>query len=515
MIGDEITFGPFHLDVAGRTLSCDGKPVRLGGRAFDVLCTLASAHGDLVTKDRLMSEVWPGQIVEDNAIQVQISGLRKILKPASHDQDYIVTVPGRGYRLIGFATQRSDGVSEALRSAEPIDLRSIAVLPFQNLSGDPAQDYFIDGVVEDIISGLARVSWLSVIARNSSFVYKGASVDIRQIGRELGVRYVLQGSMRKAGTKVRVTVQLVDAESNAHLWVEQFDHELNDIFALQDEIAMNVIGTIEPNVRKAEYKRVKRKRPERLDAYDLVLQAMPHAFSHMPDRALKAIPLLEKALELEPGYAAAHAPLALCYHARYGRAGLREEDRRLAIQHAHAAVAGGADDAIALGIAGFVVALDERDPDTALEYFDRALSLSNSNALSYSCSALALSWMGKTDIAIERAHQALRLSPFDPLNYLAFNALSISYFHLKEYDASRDAARKSIRSNEQFGMSHAFLAAALVRLGCGEEAEAEAQKAIELDPNLSIQKFSVAAGFEPKVFAPIADAWREAGIPSE
>ena len=515
MIGDEVRFGPFRLDIAGRTLSCDGGPVQLGNRAFELLCTLASAHGDLVTKDHLMSEVWPGQIVEDNAIQVQVSGLRKILKPASEGQDYIVTVPGRGYRLIGLATEPSYGTGGARQSADTVENRSIAVLPFQNLSGDPAQDYFIDGVVEDIISGLARVSWLSVIARNSSFVYKGAAVDIRQIGRELGVRYALQGSMRKAGTQVRVTVQLVDAESNTHLWVEQCDHKLDDIFALQDEIAMNVIGTIEPNLRKAEYERVKRKRPDRLDAYDLVLQAMPLAFSHMPDEALKAIPLLERALELEPGYAAAHAPLALCYHARYGRAGLREEDRQSAVQHAHAAVVGGADDAIALGIAGFVMALDERDPDTALDLFDRALLLSNSNALSFSCSALALSWMGKTDIAIERAHRALRLSPFDPLNYLAFNALAISYFHLKKYDASRDTARKSIRSNEHFGMSHAFLAAALVRLGCIEDAKAEAQKAIALDPNLSIQKFSVAAGFEPQVFTPIADAWRAAGIPLE
>jgi adenylate cyclase len=240
---------------------------------------------------------------------------------------------------------------------------------------------------------------------------------------------------------------------------------------------------------------------------------MPFAYSHMPDEAAVAIPLLEKALELEPGYAAAHAPLALCYHARYGRAGLREGDRIAALRHAQAAVAGGGDDAIALGIAGFVIAMDGRDRIAALDLFDRALALSNSNALSLSCSALALSWMGRTEVAIERAQRALRLTPFDPLNYLAHNALAISYFQRGQYADARDAARRSIQSNPQFGMSHAFLAAALVRLECNEEAKAEAQQAVTNDPNFSISRFSVAAGFESTVFAPFAEAWREVGIP--
>jgi adenylate cyclase len=388
------------------------------------------------------------------------------------------------------------------------------VLPFQNLSSDPEQEYFADGMVEDIIAGLSRISWLPVIARNSSFAYKGKTTDVKQIGRDLGVRYLLEGSVRKTGARVRVTVELIDAETGIHLWVERYDRQLDDIFALQDEIAMSVVGAIEPNLRKAELERIKRKRPESLDAYDLVLQALPYAYSHMPDKAAIAIPLLEKALAIEPGYAAAHAPLALCYHARYGRAGLHEEDRAAAVHHAHAAIAAGGDDAIALGIAGFVIAMDERDHGAAQELFERALTLSNSNALSLSCSALALSWMGQTAVAIERAERALRLSPFDPLNYLAYNALAISYFHLKDYERSRDAARRSIKSNPQFGMSHAFLAAALVRLGCLEEAKAEARQAVAVDPNFSIERFSVAAGFEPTVFAPFADAWHQAGIPS-
>jgi TolB-like protein/Tfp pilus assembly protein PilF len=516
MADDELRFGPFRLDMAKHTLERDGRPVRLGSRALDILCALASARGALVTKDALMAAVWPGQIVEENTIQVQISALRKALNEDRTGPDYIVTVPGRGYRLIDLASSQltSDSEGKAPRGPVRAEDRSVAVLPFQNLSSDPEQEYFADGMVEDIIAGLSRISWLPVIARNSSFAYKGKTTDVKQIGRDLGVRYLLEGSVRKTGARVRVTVELIDAETGIHLWVERYDRQLDDIFALQDEIAMSVVGAIEPNLRKAELERIKRKRPESLDAYDLVLQALPYAYSHMPDKAAIAIPLLEKALAIEPGYAAAHAPLALCYHARYGRAGLHEEDRAAAVHHAHAAIAAGGDDAIALGIAGFVIAMDERDHGAAQELFERALTLSNSNALSLSCSALALSWMGQTAVAIERAERALRLSPFDPLNYLAYNALAISYFHLKDYERSRDAARRSIKSNPQFGMSHAFLAAALVRLGCLEEAKAEARQAVAVDPNFSIERFSVAAGFEPTVFAPFADAWHQAGIPS-
>jgi TolB-like protein len=509
MADDEVRFGPFRLNISKRTLCRDDKPVCLGGRALDILCALGLARGELVTKDAMMAAVWPGQIVEENALQVQVSSLRKALDADKSGEDFIVTVAGRGYRLTGLA----DDTTGAARG--PAEIRSIAVLAFQNLSSDPEQEYFADGMVEDIIAGLSRISWLSVIARNSSFIYKGKAIDVKQVGRDLGVRYLLEGSVRKIENRVRVTVQLIDAETGIHLWGERYDRQLDDVFALQDEIAMSVVGAIEPSLRKAELDRIKRKRPDSLDAYDLVLQAMPFAYSHMPEPAAVAIPLLEKALALEPDYAAAHAPLALCYHARYGRAGLREEDRAAAIRHAHAAIAGGGDDAIALGIAGFVIAVDERDFITALDLLERALALSNSNALSLSCSALALSWMGKTPLAIERAERALRLNPFDPLNYLAHNALAISYFQLKQYVQARDAARRSIQSNPQFGMSHAFLAAALMRLGCDEEANAEARQAVAFDPNFSIHRFAVAAGFEPAVFAPFADAWREAGIPAE
>ena len=200
------------------------------------------------------------------------------------------------------------------------------MLSFENLSADPQQEYFADGVVEDIITGLARINWLSVIARNSTFTYKGKANDIEQVRKDLGVRYVLKGSIRRSSDRVRIVAQLIETRSGVHLWAERYDRSLDDIFAVQDEIAMSVIGAIEPNLRKAEIERVKRKRPESLDAYDLVLRALPFVHKWMPDGAADAIPLLKKALEIEPGYTLAHALLARCFHFRFSRAGLRVPD---------------------------------------------------------------------------------------------------------------------------------------------------------------------------------------------
>ena len=241
------------------------------------------------------------------------------------------------------------------------DKPSIAVLPFQNMSGDPEQDYFADGMVEDIITGLSRINWLFVTARNSSFAYKGKSPDIRQVGRELGVRYVLEGSVRKAGNRVRITGQLVEAETGAHLWADKFDGALEDVFDLQDKITDAVVGIIEPSLRRAEIERARRKRPENLDAYDLVLQAQPDVFSGMPDRATKALVLLERALALNSNLCAGARVRLNILSDRFLRAGLHEEDKSASIHHAQAAIANGQDDALALTLAGFSMGMDVHD----------------------------------------------------------------------------------------------------------------------------------------------------------
>ncbi|HLW89681.1 MAG TPA: adenylate/guanylate cyclase domain-containing protein, partial [Roseiarcus sp.] len=237
--------------------------------------------------------------------------------------------PVRVYSLqVGIPAQAKPVTQAAPAAAEKLSARpalpdkpSIAVLPFQNMSGDAEQEYFADGIVEDIITGLARIKWLFVIARNSSFTYKGKAVDVRQVGRELGVRYVLEGGVRKAGNRVRITAQLLEAETGAHLWADRYDGALEDIFDLQDQITDRVIGIVEPSLRRSEIERSRRKRPENLDAYDLYLRAVPHMASIMPSDARIAAGFLEDALKLDPNYAAAHALLAWCHEIFFARAG--------------------------------------------------------------------------------------------------------------------------------------------------------------------------------------------------
>ena len=241
------------------------------------------------------------------------------------------------------------------------DKPSIAVLPFQNMSGDPEQEYFADGMVEDIITALSRIRWFFVIARNSTFTYKGRAVDVKQVGRELGVRYVLEGSVRKAGNRVRITAQLIEAETGNHVWAERYDRDLADIFAVQDEITERVVAAIEPELYAAEQVRSQSKPPDSLDAYDLVLRAQPDVFSRMPERAAKALLLLERALAFDPAYALAHAYAAECHHIMFLRGGLNDERKLASIRHAEAAIAHGQDDALALAFAGFVLGVDKRD----------------------------------------------------------------------------------------------------------------------------------------------------------
>jgi adenylate cyclase len=393
------------------------------------------------------------------------------------------------------------------------DKPSIAVLPFNNMSGDPEQDYFADGMVEEVITGLSRIKWLLVISRNSSFIYKNKPVAVKEVADKLGVRYVIEGSVRKSRNRVRITAQLIDAETGAHLWAEQYDRLLEDVFALQDDITMCVVGAIEPSLRKAEIDRIKRQRPNNLDAYDLVLRSLPFVFTNMPNGAEKAIPLLGDALKLEPNYAAAHAFLSWCLHARFSRGGLQEKDRIAAIHHAHAAIAHGNDDATALAIAAFVIALEEHDTTTALKLFDRALEFSNSNVFALSCSAMTLALLGKTELAIERAQQALRLSPLDSFNFRSNNALAVTYFHTQRYGDAEGAARTAIDANPSFSFTHAVLAAALMRLGRVEEAKATAQTVLECEPSFTIRGLLRIVGLEPAVFRPLADAWREVGLP--
>src|SRR6267378_144950 len=343
--------------------------------------------------------------------------------------------------------------------------------------------------------------------------HKGKALDLKQIGHALGVRYLVEGSVRKAGGRVRITAQLIDAQTSGHLWAERYDRLLDDIFGVQDEITMSVIGAIEPNLRKVEIERVKRKRPDNLDAYDLVLRALPFVRTGMVQGANVAIPLLKRALELEPEYAWARALLAQCFHFRFSRGGLGEADRVASTQHARAATAAGSDDATTLAIAAMVIWFDGHDGPTAFELFDCALAVSNSNVVALSNSAFVLAWMGNSETAIERAQRAIKLSPFDTSN--SYLALAVAHFHSKNYENSRDAAQRAVEANPAFSVPRVLHCAALMRVDRRSEAIAEAQRVRELDPTFTIRNWSVTVGIVPEIFSLFADALRDAGIPDE
>jgi adenylate cyclase len=393
------------------------------------------------------------------------------------------------------------------------DRPSIAVLPFTNMSGDPEQDYFADGMVEDIITGLSRIKWLFVIARNSSFAYKGKAVDVKQAGRELGVRYVLEGSVRKAANRVRVTGQVVEAETGRHVWAERYDRTLDDIFALQDELTMSVVAAIEPSLRQAEVERVKRKRPDSLDAYDFVLRAMPLVYPAMPEGAAEALPLLESALKLAPDYALAHGFAAWCHEILFVRGGAREENRSGAIRHAHAAIAHGRDDALALSLGGFALGLVAHDRDAARQAFEAALAVSPSCALAYAFGSVVMATGGDAERGIEWGERALRLSPFDPMRYGICLAITFGHFQRGEYDAAAEAARQVFQSNPNWSFAHMLLAATHAKLGRLDAAKAAAARVLELQPGYTISGMCAAIDLHASIAASVSDALRSAGLP--
>ena len=355
-----------------------------------------------------------------------------------------------------------------------------------------------------------------VIARNSTFAYKGKAIDVKQVGRELGVRYVLEGSVRKSGNRVRVAGQLIDTASATHVWAERYDRALDDIFALQDELTISVIGAIELTLRQAEIERARRKRPDSLDAYDLYLRALPFAFTAMPGDADKALALLARAIELEPDYAAAHAIIAWCHEQRYLRGGLHEEARTAALRHARHAIAADGDDAAALATAGFVIAVAELDYETALTAFDRSFALSNSSALALGFSWIVRAWKGDDALAVEQAQHALRLSPFDPLIYLPYVGLAYAHFAAGRFEEAAAAASRANQSNPRFSVPYILHTAALASLGCREDARVMTRRLLELDPGITTTTAILSARYANREnVAALCNALRRAGLPEE
>jgi TolB-like protein/Tfp pilus assembly protein PilF len=510
-------FGPFRLDTDAAILFHGAEPTVLGQRAVALLRLLLERAGSPVSKDALIETAWPGLAIEDSNLTVQIAALRRVFEEVAGGAAWIETLPRRGYRYVGPAVATASRNAEAAPQMSPAlglpDKPSVAVLPFSNLSGDPEQNYFADGMVDDIITGLSRIKWLFVIARNSTFTYKGRAVDVKQVSRELGVRYVLEGSVRKAADRVRISGQLIDAATGAHVWAERYDRKLDNIFSLQDEIALSVVGAIEPSLRLAEVERVKRKRPDSLDAYDLVLRAQPDVYSGMPERATEALLLLERALALDPTYALAHAFAAMCRHSRFLRAGLHEEDRAASIRHAQAAILHGQDDALAMTFAGFSIGMDGHDRAAAFTAFEAALAVSPSTALAYILGSVILGWTGEAERAIEWGERAMRLSPFDPWAFAAFHSLTLGHFQRGRYAEAVNAANKAVQSNPSHSISYMLLAAPLAKLGRLKEAKAAAARVLELQPAFRYSRQFSGVDCAPALASSLSEALRPTGLP--
>ncbi len=413
-------------------------------------------------------------------------------------------------------TGASKGASAASRQAPSLpDKPSIAVLPFQNMSGDAEQDYFADGMVEDIITALSRARWLFVIARNSSFVYKGRAVDVKQVGRELGVRYVLEGSVRKAGNRVRITGQLIDASNGAHLWADHFDGELADIFELQDQVTSRVVGAIAPKLEEAEIERAKRKPTESLDAYDCFLRGMAafHEFSRTGNET--ALGYFARAIEIDPEFAAAHGMAARCYVQRkgFGWVGDRpqevEETRRLALRAAEK----GREDAVALSNAGFALAMVGALEDGAA-FLERAISLNPNLAGAWFLSGLVSALLGEPETAVERVQRALRLSPQDPQMFGMHAIVGLGHFVAGRYDEALTWAATARRERPNFLLANCLAAASAALCDRPAEAAEAMARAREIDPTLRLSNLKNWLVFRRETdFARWRDGLRKAGLP--
>jgi TolB-like protein len=506
-------FGAFALDMEAGMLLRGGEPALLGQRAVALLFLLLERAGSPVSKNALIEAAWPRLAVEDSNLTVQIAALRRALE-LEGGGGWIETLPRRGYRYVGPPAIRADaGARETPQASSTLPIPekpSIAVLPFET-SGDAA--WFADGMVDDVITGLSRIKGLFVIARSSSFVYRSRAADVKQVGRELGVRYVLQGSVRRSDKRVRINAQLADSATGAQVWAERYDRTLGDVFALQDDISLAVVGAIEPSLRRAEVERVNRKRPDSLDAYELVLRAQPDIDSGMPDRAADALPLLRRALAFDPAYALAHGLAAMAHHNRFLRAGLKEEDRLASVRHARLALEHGRDDARALTFAGFSLGMDAHDRAAAFAAFEAALRLSPSTALGFILGSVVHSWAGEAEPAIAWGERGLRLSPFDSWAFAAFGSQSLGHFLLgRPHDAAK-AAYQAVQSNPGHSINYVILIGPLVALGRLDEARAAAARAMELQPTFRFSRQFAGVDCAPALATQMGAALRAAGLP--
>jgi TolB-like protein/Tfp pilus assembly protein PilF len=402
------------------------------------------------------------------------------------------------------------------RSLPLPDKPSIAVLPFANLSGDPEQEYFADGIVEDIITALSRVKWFFVIARNSSFTYKGKTVDIKQVARELGVRYVLEGSVRKAGNKVRITGQVIDGTNGAHVWADSFDGALEDIFDLQDRITASVVTAIEPNLQLAEIERLKQKPPANFDAYDLVLRAQQLWYEYTEESLAAALVCLKKALSIDPTYAPAMALAANCFGHRRAQGWAQDftAEATEGLRLASRAVELGKDDGQVLWMAAFAVLQFAMDARRAKELIYRSLLLNPNSAIAVTMAGNVETFSANPAKGLELLRRAERLNPRDPRAWIRSFGMALAHFAEGRFDEAASWGQKALAQNRRYAPALRILAASLAKLGQGDKAAEVMREILTLEPQLTLSKFRARTMFyDESVWNKLADGLRLAGLP--
>jgi TolB-like protein len=491
--------------------------LRVGINLGDIIVDDNDIHGDGVNiAARLEGLAQPGGICMSQTVLDHAWGKVPFeVDDAGEQALKNIERPIHVYRVImGSAARRA----VVRRPALPLpDKPSIAVMPFQNLSADSMQEYFADGMVEDIIAALSRVRWLFVIARNSSFTYKGRAVDVKQVARELGVRYVLEGSVRKAANRVRIAGQLIDGSSGAHLWAERFEGALEDIFDLQDQVTASVVGAIAPRLQQAEIERAKRKPTESLDAYDYYLRGMASFYQWTSEGISEALQAFYRVIKLDPDFAAAHGMAAWCYGVRKSYCWMADRAQEIAetARLARRAVELGSDDAAALSAGGYALAYVVGNLDDGIAFIDRALVLNPNLAAAWYHSGVARNWLGEPDLAIERLARAMRLSPLDPLIGWMQVATAHAHVFAGRYDMASSWAGMALRDRPDYLNALRISAASNALAGRLEQAQKTLARLRQLDPTRRVSNLKDTMGpyRRPEDVARYEEGLRRAGLP--
>jgi adenylate cyclase len=489
---------------------------RIGINVGDVVVEDGDIFGDGVNlAARLEGLAEPGGICVSARVQEDAIGKLDLAFEDMGEQALKnIARPVRAYRI---ATGGGSATAPETLALPLPDKPSIAVLPFTNMSGDPEQEYFADGMVEEITTTISRLPWLFVIARNSSFTYKGRAVDVKQVARELGVRYVLEGSVRKAGNRVRITGQLIDTASGAHIWADRFDGALDDIFELQDQVAASVVGAIEPKLRQSEIERATRKPTESLDAYDFYLRALAQIQKYTRPSRDAAIALLKKALAIDPSYAPAAAAIGWCRMVE-GAVGSPVSAPEIAesVRLAAQAIETGKDDPDALWMAAFALATLAGDHATATDAVDRALTLNPNSANAWCTRGWVAAMQDQADSAIEALQRALRLSPLDPMRWVFFGGMSVAHLVARRFAGAIDWADRGLHEQPRYASAYRAKAVACSHLGRHQEVQECAQSILELQPAFTISGWRLAYAaflFSPDTLAMCIEGLRLAGLP--